>query len=550
MRIIDSITWYDSETTGISKSLDQILQFASIKTDKDLNIIPGTETNIMCKPRPDIVPHPKAFLTHHLDMDILKSAGMNEFMLARTVGNIFSSNSNNGIAGYNTESFDNEMVRNLFFRNMKDLYEHEWKDGNFKFDLFPLVQMTYAFRPEILQWQNKNDGSTSLKLEHLAESNGVIHQNAHDALSDVEATIGLAKIIKESNPKLFEYAMRMTDKREISTLFHARNPLLHVNTLYGQDHNLMTPIMPMAIDLDNKNKYINLDLRHDPSIILDLSDEDIKKFMYTKRDELPQDAPKIPIVNIQSNKQPNIVDLNSFVKNGEVIEKARIDLDKVNQNVAFINANKQELIKRLQSSMRSEPNNEHRDPYKSIYTSGFIHKDDQVSRAQLHYKGSRDMNDQSLVIEKCSVHSTSVNMRDSVRHHELILRAKWNSFYEKLLTEDFSPTELCEYTSYLNHALFEGLGDVLTIPEYREEIKKVEMEMSLTDDQQIILSKLTKHVDSLEKLSISLNELAKTIYSKSDNEMDLNPDINKIRALIRTELYKDEHECESNTVSC
>jgi len=530
---VNVFSWYDAETTGIDRQMDQILQAAFVQTDSELNIIKGSEVNVIGKPRPDVIPHPKAFLTHFLDIDTLNGSGMSEFMLTKLILDEFNSNEKTAIAGYNTNNYDNEIVRNMAFRNMKGPYDHEWRDGNLKFDSFKLIQMVYALRPEILTWRNKPDGKTSLKLADLSIDNGIEHINAHDALDDVYACIGLTKLIKEANPRLFNHVLQLTQKKNVSELVSQHNakrmPLLHIDTVYGQESSIGTLIYPIAIDKNIKDKYITLDLRHDPSHLLDMSPEDIRETLYTKKIDLPENSPEIPIVSIASNKQPNIVSPNGLI--AKFAEKSNLNLDSCKKNMDFINKNRSEFTKKLQDAMDSE-NTKKQDVYRTLYSGGFISKGDTAKRYDMHLKSSKSTNSNEISFEKISCYDAAVSMDDSVRHFELMMRSKWNSFHEKLLsTGEFSPTEFIDWVDYLEDKLNNGLGDdkVLTFKKFKEEMSNIEMESPLDENSKKILGKLEKHVNQMKLNLDSLVEVAKELKSDSNIEIANSESIKTIK---------------------
>src|SRR5690606_35008473 len=117
--------------------------------------------------------------------------------------------------GYNTIRFDDEVTRYLLWRNLRDPYAREWQNGCGRWDLLDVVRMVHALRPEGIQWPRKDDGSVSFKLEDLARANGILHESAHDALSDVRATIGLARLIKRLQPRLFDFALGLHKKDRV-----------------------------------------------------------------------------------------------------------------------------------------------------------------------------------------------------------------------------------------------------------------------------------------------------------------------------------------------
>lgn len=538
MRKINCIEWYDTETSGINPSTDQIYQFASITTDSELNIIEGSEKNIICAPRPDVIAHPKAFLTHHLDMNILKSGGMSEFELSRKIQDIFMAKPNTCIAGFNSMSFDDVMVRNLFFRNMLSPYDHEWKDGNFRFDVYKLVQMIHALRPEILEWKLKDDGRDSLKLADISEANGIEHTMAHDALSDVYATIGLAKLIKERNGRAYDYLMSMTDKRVAQNLIDKRVPLLHVSGVHGLKNRNTTMIFPVVMDLLNKSKTLCLDLKQDPTELFKMNAEDIKKYLFTKRELLPENSPLIPAIGIQSNSLPIIMEASKMMTN-DLADSIGIDLDACSNHLEMIKKNKS-FISELQKAFLIN-DKEEQDAFSTLYSGGFISSSDSRIRATMHVPVS-DKEPEVSRLQRCDVHKISFQMEDKIRHFDLLLRGKWNNNYNELMANDsYSPTELKKWVDYLDKRLLNDKGhEGLTIAQFREELNKCKLETSLDDNQLEIIGNLERHIDELEVMTLSLIEKCKELEPAINAESALRPEISRMERIISSNRQEEK----------
>src|SRR3546814_6278220 len=77
----------------------------------------------------------------------------------------------------------------------------------------PILRLAHAMRPQGVQWPRRDDGFTSFKLVDLAAANGIGHEHAHDALSDVQALIGMARLARAAQPKLWDYALTLRNKR-------------------------------------------------------------------------------------------------------------------------------------------------------------------------------------------------------------------------------------------------------------------------------------------------------------------------------------------------
>ncbi|HIW07724.1 MAG TPA: exodeoxyribonuclease I, partial [Candidatus Ignatzschineria merdigallinarum] len=195
--------FYDLETFGLNPKEDRIAQFAGIRTDSDFNII-GDPINIYCQPPEDYIPDPESILITGITPEEAREKGLPEAQFAARIHEEFSQ-PNTCILGYNSIRFDDEMIRYLFYRNFIDPYTYSWQNGNSRWDLLDVVRATHAFRPEGIEWPIDDAGVVSLKLENLSKTNRLEHEKAHDALSDVYATIGMAKLIKTQQPRLFDY---------------------------------------------------------------------------------------------------------------------------------------------------------------------------------------------------------------------------------------------------------------------------------------------------------------------------------------------------------
>jgi Exonuclease I len=533
--------WYDTETSGVDPAFDQVYQLASIKTDSNLNIIEGSEVNMLCAPRPDVIPHPKAFLTHRLDIDILKSSGMTEFALSRKLQSMMMAQENTVVCGYNTMRFDDVVARNMMYRNMLNSYDHEWKDGNRRFDVFKLVQMVYAFRPEILSWKKKEDGKTSLKLSDLSEVNGIIHECAHDALSDVLATIGIAKLIKDRNGKAYDYLFELSDKTKAMALLSKREPLLHVSSFYGTEKRNTTMVLPIIMDASNKNKMLCVDLRHDPYDMLSMSANDIKKYLFTKREDLPENSPIIPAVGIAANDLPIIVEAKKMLTNS-LADSCQLDMDKCLMHAEEIKKNK-DFIRQLQEAFVTEMPKP-KDVYSQLYSGGFLSRTDTQIRSALHVKAT-DTDLDAVRMQIIDVHETAYKTDDKSRQFELMLRAKWGNFHEKIMeNNDFSKVEFQKWVNYLENRLYhDDNHNGLTIHKFREILALTRIEKALDYDEEVILNKLENHINELDKNVQSLIELSKNLRMEASHERNSNTIIQKIEKIIdENNSFSDEFD--------
>ena len=322
----ESFYWYDYETFGIHPALDRPAQFAGLRTDLDLNPI-GDELLIYNQLTDDYLPDPEAALITSIGPSIVQQQGLPEYQFIARIKSQLSQAGTCNI-GYNSIRFDDEFTRNTLFRNFYDAYEHEWRSGNSRWDLLDIVRLTRALRPEGIQWPVNPDGSASNKLEDITRQNGLSHEQAHDALSDVLATIAVAKLIKQHQPKLFQYAFSHRDKASVAAALNVRdkNPVLHVSGMIPGIYGHTAMVMPLAPHPTNKNGVIVLDLREDPALLERMPPEEIAKRIFTPAQDLKKNESRLAIKTIHINRAPVVVPLTTLDSDSA----ARLKIDKEN----------------------------------------------------------------------------------------------------------------------------------------------------------------------------------------------------------------------------
>ena len=241
-----SFFFYDLETSGLNARGDRIMQFAGQRTDENLEIV-GEPVNILVKMSEDALPSPGAIAVTGITpqqtlMDGLKEADFCKYVIEE----VFVPDT---IAlGYNTVRFDDEFMRAILWRNFYDPYEWEWKDGRSRWDLLDVVRMTRALRPDGIKWPFDEDNKPTNRLELLTKLNGLEHMHAHDALSDVYATIAVAKMIRKKQPEIFNFLLKNRDKKEVQKYVNLDNkrPFVYTSGRYESKFNKTTVAFPLT----------------------------------------------------------------------------------------------------------------------------------------------------------------------------------------------------------------------------------------------------------------------------------------------------------------
>jgi len=329
-----SFLFFDLETTGAEPVFDRPLQFAAIRTDMALEPI-GEPVVWYARPPEDCLAHPAAVMTTGLlpDDPVLAEAD-SEANLANRIHRLVSQ-PNTCVVGFNNLRFDAPMLRFLFWRNLLDPYRHEWADGNSRFDVLDAARAYRLLAPDALNWPVGSDGRPTLRLTELSAANGLTHENAHDALSDVEATIDLARALRKADPALWERLLAARDKREVARLIdqpdHAA--FLHVSPRLPARVASASMFCSFGQVDANRNRRECWDLRFDPLPWLDLTAEQWAERRFLKNPpieaERDWDDLRLPIKSIHLNRVPVVLPAETLVRDGVaqrmVIDRARID---------------------------------------------------------------------------------------------------------------------------------------------------------------------------------------------------------------------------------
>jgi exodeoxyribonuclease I len=303
--------WHDYETFGANVRRDRPAQFAAIRTDAALNEI-GEPMMVYCQPANDFLPDPQSCLITGITPQVCLQRGIPEHAFAAQIEKALAQPGTIGV-GYNTIRFDDEITRFMFWRNLIDPYAREWQNNCGRWDLLDVVRMTYALRPEGIEWPRHEDGRPSFKLEHLSAANGLAHEAAHDALSDVRATIALARLIRDRQPRLFDFCLGLHKKDRVAAELglpasaQSARPFLHVSGMFPAERGCLAVMWPLATHPVNKNELIAWDLAHDPRELGLLDAAVIRQRLFSRADELPEGMTRLPVKTVHLNKSPMVV---------------------------------------------------------------------------------------------------------------------------------------------------------------------------------------------------------------------------------------------------
>ncbi|MBV8467606.1 MAG: exodeoxyribonuclease I [Burkholderiales bacterium] len=449
MAAAPTFLWHDYETFGANPRRDRPAQFAGVRTDLDLNIV-GEPVSLYCKPTDDFLPDPESVLITGITPQTADARGVIE---AEFIGRIHAELAAPGTCGvgYNTLRFDDELTRHLLWRNLYEPYGREWQQGCSRWDLLDCVRATYAFRPEDIVWPLREDGAPSFKLEHLTAANGLAHEAAHDALSDVLATIAFAKLIKTKQPRLFDFCFKLRSKNAVNAEMRAaeRRPFLHVSGMYPATRGCLAVVLPLAWHPTNKNELAVWDLSQDPSELLDLSVDEMRTRMFSKAADLAEGESRLPIKTIHINRSPVVVgNLHSLAP--ERAAQLGIDISLALQHAAQLIVGP-ELNDKLQAVYTRSDSPAQRDVDEGLY-DGFLGDGDRRRLDKLRATPVLELAGSALSF-------------DDARLAELVYRYRARNWPDSLTAE-----EAKRWQAHRADRLRDGAGGVLSLAGLREKL--------------------------------------------------------------------------------
>lgn len=471
-----SIYWYDLETFGRNSYYDRIAQFAGLRTDDNFEPL-GEPQVFYCRLSPDYLPDPGACLLTGITPQKVNSEGLPETEFAARILEEFNQ-PGTCVAGYNSIRFDDEFIRNLFYRNFRDPYEREYKHGNSRWDILDLMRTARDLRPEGIKWIDRPDGKPDFTLESLAAANGIEHTRAHDALSDVYATVGLARLVYRKQPKLFRYLFKLRKKQEVwkQIDLYKRTPFLHTSGMFTTEQGCTTMVAPLTVDPVNGNCVLCYDLRHDPTPLIELTEAEVRRRIFTADEEL--EVERIRIKGVHVNRAPSVSPAKTL--NDAAAARLGIDLEACRANYRKIR-DARELNQKLRRVYSEQKRADSKDPDLQIYSGGFFKDADRERFARVLKSPPEELPGLRLDWEDPRI--PELLWRYIHRNYPAVMpeaeQRKWRSFCASRL-------------------LIPSAEGAMRLPEFRKALSALREDRELPPRQKLIAGELEAYADELE----------------------------------------------------
>ena len=465
-----SFYWHDYETWGAEPAVDRAAQFAGLRTDLDFNPL-GEPLVVYARPADDFLPHPEACMITGITPHLARERGAPEADFFRFIHEELMRPGTCAL-GYNSLRFDDEVTRYGLYRNFFDPYEREWKHGNSRWDMIDVVRLTRALRPQGIQWPEKEPGVNSFRLEELTAANGIEHAGAHDALADVRATIALARLVRERQPRLFDFVFNNRDKHRLATQLNVRttSPVLHVSSRYPARLGCIAAVLPVAMHPVNRNGVIVYDLRVDPQPLLTMSAEEIRTRLYTASADLPEGAERIPLKVVHLNRAPVIVPMGTLTDAAR--EQWQMDESVEQRHLQALRA-APALADKLaavfaegqQFPAQSDPD---RDLYGGFLSDADRRRCDLVRRTPVDQLGQLNPGFEAAKLAELLFRYRARNWPETLAVGE---RERWEEFRRERLTQP-------------------GAGASITLDDYRRQLTHLVVDANLSQQQRAVVDAL------------------------------------------------------------
>ncbi len=463
----ETFYWYDLETTGIDPKWDRIVQFAGQRTDQDLNPI-GDPLCFFVRLPDDVLPNPDAALVTGITPSKLAAEGISEFDALQRILKEFNE-PGTCILGYNSLRFDDEFMRYALYRHLLDPYAREYRNGNTRWDLVDLVRAAGALRPEGIRWPTDEAGQPVYKLEELTKANGIDHGQAHDAMSDVYATIGMARLLKTEQPRLFDYYYDMRQKKQVKDLLEPLGARLcvHVSAMYGKARANVAPVISITRHPSNTNAIVVADLGEDIECLLDWSEDEIRQKLYVSRGEV-----RAPLREVKINRSP-------FVAPFEVLTDENVQALGLSKKIIkerWRRLKQPAIAQKVRRAYVQDGMPKEKDPDAALY-GAFLQEEDKARSNHLY---------QEIAEGRWS----DMDFRDG-RLPALAARMKARSFPQMM-----TPDECAAWHDYVKEKLM-GEGDWLNLAGFAQRLGELESD-DLGASKREVLNELGAYGDALK----------------------------------------------------
>lgn len=476
---METFFWHDYETFGRDPRRDRPAQFAGVRTDAELRELEAPLV-LFCQPSPDALPDPWSCVLTGITPQQCLREGVPERVFAERIHAELARPGTIG-AGYNSMRFDDEFTRHLFWRSLLDPYGREWRDGCGRWDLLDVMRAAWALRPEGIEWPQRDDGQVSLRLEHLSAANGLAHEHAHDALSDVRATIALARLLRARQPRLYAFALGLRQREQVlaqmGLLQGAPRPFVHVSGRLGAQRGFLAVMWPLAVHPRHRHEIIAWDLSYDPLELADLRPQQVRDRLFRSNEALAEEGlSRLPLKTVHVNRAPIVIGNLAVARRGPA-ERFGLDwaaIERHQQHAARL----PDLSALWQTVFAPAERSEPLDVDAALY-DGFVSDEDRRRLQRL-----RQLDPAEPAWRQMGF--------DDARLPELVFRFRARNHPETLTEEERS-----RWRAHCRARWLHGLGGARTLAEVLRELQQLDVQVGGDARQQALAQDVRAYVEAM-----------------------------------------------------
>ena len=374
-----TILWHDYEAGGVHAKSAPPMQFAAVRTDLDLNVI-DCPIDVYARLDCDKLPHPEAVAITHINPMKCMKEGLPEPEFFRRI-NQEMSYPDTCTTGYNSMNYDEEVTRFGLWRSLIPVYNREFENNNSRWDLLPVMAAYASLKIPGVVIPTNEEGQTTLKLEALAPANNIKQDNAHNALDDVFALVGLAKVLKRASPLLWDYLYDGRRKKAASGRCLMGTTGMLFSPMMGAKNNYGKPVLIIGNNPQNTNSgkvYVELDDMENVRSLWRMSPEQIKENLFKKGEQLEAEGIKRPpLSTLKVNESPAFIPFSWLMRHGFVKDDSPVIAgDKI--------GNQRDFLEKLISVFADADYPEETNPELKLY-GGFPSRNDKQQLSRMSY---------------------------------------------------------------------------------------------------------------------------------------------------------------------
>ena len=428
-----TIYWHDYETFGADPVRDRPSQFAGQRTDEALNPI-GEPYCTFVRLGPDVLPSAEACMVTGITPQRANAEGVHEWRALSEIDRLMRE-PGTCVVGYNNLRFDDDFLRHGFYRNLMDPYAREWQEGNSRWDVIDLARAACALRPDGIRWP-REDGVATFSLEKLCAANGIRQDAPHDAVWDVEATIGLARLLKAAQPRLWDYALenRTREAAQALLLPLGQTLCLHVSRRFSNERLCAAPVVSVAVHPDIRNRVVVVDLARDVDMLIDCDAEELKRRIFGT--DLGDDEERAPVKEVVLNRCPFVAPIN-VVRPADA-ERLGFDFDAVERRRRALAA-VPDLATKIGNAYRREPSDAAADDAEFGLYDRFVEDADKAAMEKLQHALAADDPWPGFRSDDERLGTLALRLKARLRPCELDVHeaAAWRDHVERCRTQGF-----------------------------------------------------------------------------------------------------------------